>query len=147
MVVDRPDMVRTSFLTKRLAITDLKVEVNRLAKKKELTAAFEGMPPLFHTALDSVLTTFVMLSCAIEFQDGSSQQHLTSSTPHGLLSASGLLSTLDTVTGYIWTGECSRTPQLPQCAGDQPMACQAWARCAHACISLASSQVPITAYA
>lgn len=44
VVVDRPDMVRTSFLTKRLAITDLKVEVNRLAKKKELTAAFDGAP-------------------------------------------------------------------------------------------------------
>jgi hypothetical protein len=45
VVVDRPDMVRCMFLTKRLAITDLHVDVPRLAKKKEIKAAFEGVPP------------------------------------------------------------------------------------------------------
>ena len=45
VVVDRPDMVRCMYLTKRLAITDLKVDVGRLAKKKEIEAAFEGALP------------------------------------------------------------------------------------------------------
>lgn len=44
VVVDRPDIVRCMYLTKRLAITDLKVDVGRLAKKKEIEAAFEGAP-------------------------------------------------------------------------------------------------------
>ena len=42
VVVDRPDIVRCVCNLKRLAVTDLKVDVQRLAKKKELAAAFDG---------------------------------------------------------------------------------------------------------
>lgn len=40
--MDRPDIVRCQYNLKRLAITDLKVDVPRLVKKKELSTAFDG---------------------------------------------------------------------------------------------------------
>jgi hypothetical protein len=48
-------MVRCAYLTKRLAITDLKLDVPRLVKKKELTAAFESV---FHPWPSSLTWTF-----------------------------------------------------------------------------------------
>lgn len=46
-LVDRPDMVRRQMNFKRLVLTDFKIDIPRLAKKKVLTAALEesGAPP------------------------------------------------------------------------------------------------------
>ncbi len=46
-LVDRPDMVRKQINFKRLVLTDFKIEIPRLAKKKVLSAALEesGAPP------------------------------------------------------------------------------------------------------
>lgn len=45
-LVDRPDEVRRMVNFKRMALTDFKIDIPRLAKKKVLTAALEesGMP-------------------------------------------------------------------------------------------------------
>jgi hypothetical protein len=48
--VDRPDMVRGVQNLKRLSITDLKLDVPRLVKKKELAKAFEGAQLLYIVA-------------------------------------------------------------------------------------------------
>ena len=40
-LVDRPDEVRRMVTFKRLALTDFKIDIPRLAKKKVLTAALE----------------------------------------------------------------------------------------------------------
>jgi len=40
-LVDRPDMVRKQINFKRLVLTDFKIEIPRLAKKKVLSAALE----------------------------------------------------------------------------------------------------------
>ena len=40
-LVDRPDMVRRQINFKRLVLTDFKIDIPRLAKKKVLTAALE----------------------------------------------------------------------------------------------------------
>ncbi len=40
-LVDRPDMVRQQMNFKRLVLTDFKIDIPRLAKKKVLTAALE----------------------------------------------------------------------------------------------------------
>ena len=39
--MDRPDMVRRQMNFKRLVLTDFKIDIPRLAKKKVLTAALE----------------------------------------------------------------------------------------------------------
>eukprot|EP00892_Ulva_mutabilis_P010159 jgi/Ulvmu1/7515/UM037_0059.1 len=48
VVVDRPDMVRSSCLLKRLAVTDLKADIPRLPKKGELTKAYKGVEDAFN---------------------------------------------------------------------------------------------------
>ena len=52
-LVDRPDMVRKQMNFKRLVLTDFKIDIPRLAKKKVLTAALEEsgacrVVPLLH---------------------------------------------------------------------------------------------------
>ena len=54
-LVDRPDMVRKQMNFKRLVLTDFKIDIPRLAKKKVLTAALEesgacSVVPLLHCA-------------------------------------------------------------------------------------------------
>lgn len=41
-LVDAPDMVRTVINFKRLTLTDITIEIRRLARKKELKEAIEA---------------------------------------------------------------------------------------------------------
>lgn len=41
-LVDAPDMVRSQMNFKRLALTDIKIEIKRIPKKKTLVAAMEA---------------------------------------------------------------------------------------------------------
>ena len=41
-LVDAPDMVRSQMNFKRLSLTDIKIDIKRVPKKKELLAAMEA---------------------------------------------------------------------------------------------------------
>lgn len=62
-LVDSPDMVRTVINFKRLTLTDIKIEVRRLARKKELKEAIEAGgklpgPVTFCPALTTVTCSY-----------------------------------------------------------------------------------------